>query len=53
VFKGKPKDGNLEMCPEATVAGLYYLMALAATRTAGCPRSCMEAGGDEKTELQK
>jgi hypothetical protein len=34
VFKGKPKDGNLEMCPEATVAGLY-LTALAITRIGG------------------
>jgi hypothetical protein len=28
----KPKDGNLEMCPEATVAGLY-LTTLATTGT--------------------
>jgi hypothetical protein len=31
-LKEQPKDGNLEMCPEAIVAGLY-LTALAITRT--------------------
>lgn len=32
-LKESRRDGNLEMCPEATVAGLYYLTALAITRT--------------------